>query len=115
MPEEHVGNDVEVVAQGQVLIDGGDPQGGSLSGAVEGDCLTVPVDLAAVWDVDAGDGLDEDRLPRAVVAREGGDLSSRHIQVDVAVGLYGPEVLGDTAEAQQGLIGVRFLGSRATG
>ena len=35
VPEEHVLDDVEVVAQGQVLVDGGDPDRLGILGAVD--------------------------------------------------------------------------------
>ncbi len=58
-PEEHVLDDVEVVAQGEVLVHGLDAEGGGVGGRADVDAAAVPPDLAAVRPVRAGDGLDE--------------------------------------------------------
>jgi hypothetical protein len=46
--EEHVLDDVEVVAQGEVLVDRGDAERLGGPGAVEVDLVALPEDLAAI-------------------------------------------------------------------
>ena len=73
--EEHVLGDVEVVGQGEVLVDELDPERGGRAGVVDRDRLALEEDLAAVDGVDAGEALDQRRLAGAVVADERGDLA----------------------------------------
>ena len=99
--EEHVLDDVEVVAQGQVLVDGLDPEGGRVPRALELDGPALPQDLAAVGLVDARDALDEHRLAGPVVADQGRDLARGHVEGDVGEGLDGPEVLLQPLQLEQ--------------
>ena len=73
--EEHVLGDVEVVGQGEILVDELDPESGG--GARVGDRHRLPLegDLAAVEAVDAGDALHQRRLPGAVVTDQRRDLA----------------------------------------
>jgi hypothetical protein len=102
-PKEHVLDDVEVVAERQVLIHGLDPESGSFAGCPDVNGLPLPGDLTALRSVDPGDALDQHRLPGAVVAGERGDLAGRHVEVDADECLHGPEVLVDPAEPQERL------------
>ena len=81
--QEHVLHDVEVVAQGEVLVDGLDAERGGVAGRADVHRPPVPADLAAVGRVDAGDALDQHRLAGAVVADERGHLAGRDVEIDV--------------------------------
>ena len=105
--EEHVLHDVQVVAQGEVLVDGGDPEVGGRLGAVQVDRLALPEDLARVGLPDARDRLDQGGLARAVVADERGHLARGDGQVDVAERPDGAEVLADAAQFEQRRVLVR--------
>ena len=61
-PEVHVLDDVEVVAEREVLVDDLDAEARRVLRAVDRDRLALEEDLAAVERVDAGDALDERRL-----------------------------------------------------
>ena len=66
--EVHVGNDVQIVAQCEVLIHGGNAKGRGFARSVRVDLLGLPKDLATRWLPDARNGLDESGLASAVVA-----------------------------------------------
>jgi hypothetical protein len=72
--EEDVGGDVEVLGEGQVLVDRLDPLGEGVHRVLDRDGLPVHEYLPLVGGVDAGDHLDEGGLPGAVVAEDGEDL-----------------------------------------
>ena len=99
--QEQVLDDVEVVAQGQVLVHGLDAERGRVAGVRMWTGLPSQQDLPAVGGVDAADALDEHRLAGAVVAGQGGDLPGRHDQVDVGQGLHRAEVLVQAAQLEQ--------------
>ena len=100
--EEEVGDDVEVVAERQVLEDGRDAEVLGLGRAVDGRGLAVELHGALVGRVDARDGLDERRLAGAVVADQGDDLVRADVEVDAAEGLHGAEALGDPPQREHG-------------
>ena len=54
-PEEHVLDDVEIVAQREVLVDDLDAEAGRIARAADADRLALPDDLAGIRFVDAGD------------------------------------------------------------
>ena len=88
-------------------------------GLVDLHLLAVEEDLALVSGVDAGDGLDHRRLPRAVVAHQGNDLTVVDLEVDVGERLDGTEALAHPLQGEHGGIAVAFhvpapLGDRAT-
>ena len=99
--EVHVLDDVEVVAEREILVDDLDPELGGVLRAVDRDRLAVEEDLAAVGRVDAGDALDQRRLAGTVVADERHHLAGAHLEVDVGERLHGAEVLRDPAELEQ--------------
>ena len=68
--EVHVLDDVEVVAEREILVDDLDPELGRVLRAADRDLLAVEEHLALVHRVDAGDALDQRRLAGAVVADE---------------------------------------------
>jgi len=57
--EEHVRHDVQIVAEGQVLVNGGDPGVGGVPRGAEVHLLALPDDLAVRGLPDPGDGLDQ--------------------------------------------------------
>src|SRR3984885_2372890 len=52
--EKHVRHDVQIVAQGQVLVDGGDAEIAGILRGVQVDLAALPEDLAVVLLIDAG-------------------------------------------------------------
>ena len=91
--EEHVLDDVEVVAEREVLVDDLDAELAGVGRAVDRHRLAVEQHLAAVDRVDARHALDQRRLARAVVADERGDLTGPHREVDPVQHLHRAEVL----------------------
>ena len=77
LAEEHVLHDVQVVAQREVLVDGGDAEVGGVLRAVQVDRAALPEDLAVIRLPDAGDRLDQRALARPVVTDERGHLADR--------------------------------------
>ena len=73
--EEHVLDDVEVVAQREVLVDDLDAERGTSFGLCTVDRLALEEVVAGVDRVDAGDRLDQRRLAGAVVTDQGGHLA----------------------------------------
>ena len=100
--EEHVLDDVEVVAEREVLVDDLDAERGGVAGAVDGDRLAVEAELARVDGVDAADALDQGGLAGAVVADQRGDLAGVGGEVDVVQDLHRAEALVDPAQLEQG-------------
>jgi len=95
-PEVEVGDDVEVVAEREVLIDRRDPDVGGVRGRVDPHLLAVEDELALVGRPHAGDRLDERRLPSAVVAHERDDLPRVDGELHLGQRLHGAEPLGDS-------------------
>src|SRR5713101_3069374 len=91
--QEHVLDDVEVVAQGEVLVDGLDSEPACIACAADVDRLALPEDLTVVGHVHAGDALGENRFAGSVVSAKGGHLSRRQVEVDCIERLHGTEVL----------------------
>jgi hypothetical protein len=94
MAEEHVLNDVQVVAQREVLIDRGDPQPLRVPRTVHVDRLPLPQDLPLVWSPDTGQSSDQNRLPGSVVSHQRSDLSARNLEINRGECLHRPEALG---------------------
>ena len=82
--EEHVLDDVEVVAEREILVDDLDPEPGGVLRA--GDVRPAGPRRGSRRSrrVDAGDRLDQRRLAGAVVADERHHLAAVHLEVDVA-------------------------------
>ncbi len=93
--EVHVLDDVEVVAQREILVDDLDPERGGVLRAVDRDLLPLEEDLALVERVDARETLDQRRLAGAVVADERHHLARADLEVDVGQGLDRAEALRD--------------------
>ena len=100
--EVHVLDDVEVVAEREVLVDDLDPEPGGVLRAVDRDRLAVEEHLALVDRVDPGDALDQRRLAGAVVADERHHLACADLEVDVRQRLHGAEDLRDSADLEKG-------------
>ena len=114
--EEEVGDDVEVVAEREVLVDGRDAESLGVVRPVDADRLALPLDGALVDGVHAGDRLDQRGLSGAVVADQGDHFSGVDFQFDVGERLHGTEPLGDSAQRQHGRSGhVNHLLRRLTG
>ena len=108
--EEHVLDDVEVVAQREVLVDDLDAEGGGVARAVDRDRPALEAELARVVAVDAADALDQRGLAGAVVADQRGDLAGVDGEVDVAQHLDRAEALVDPAQLEQRRRGVSDRG-----
>src|SRR5215470_4210723 len=100
--EEHVLDDVQVVGQRQILVDGLDPERGGVPGAPDVYQSPLEEDLTMVRLVRAGDTAGEHRLPGTVVPAEAGHLARGQIQVHPVERLHWPEVLVDAPQLQQG-------------
>ena len=75
--EEHVAGRVDVVGEGERLVDRLDPVGLGVARVLDRDRLAVDEDLAAVGRVGARQGPDQRRLAGAVAADEADDLARR--------------------------------------
>jgi len=86
-------DDVEVVAQREVLVHDLDAEVVGLRRVGDVGRLALEEHLAGVERVDARDALDESRLAGAVVADECRDLARAGHEVDAAQRVHGTEVL----------------------
>jgi hypothetical protein len=101
--EEEVRDDVEVVAERQILVDRGDPERRGVRRFVNGDRPPLPPDLAGVGGADTGDHLDQRGLSGAVVADKADkrdDLAGIHLQAGVGQGLHRAESLRDARQSE---------------
>ena len=100
--EEHVLDDVQVVAQREVLVDRRDARAPRRPGA-RGGGRGVPSHRISPPSgrPQPGDGLDQRRLAGAVVADERRDLARRDLEVDVGQRPHRAERLGDPAQLEQ--------------
>ena len=101
--QEQVRDDVEVVAEREILVDGRDPVLVGGGGAADVRALAVDRDRARVRGLDPGDRLDQRRLAGAVVADQGDDLAGVDLEVDVDERLDTAEALADAGGTEQGL------------
>ena len=99
--EIHVLDDVEVVAEGEILVDDLDPQLRGVLGAVDLYLLAVEDDLAAVRHVDPGDALDQRRLAGAVITDERHHLAGANLEVDLRERLDRAEALRDPPQLEE--------------
>src|SRR3984885_5037179 len=100
--EEHVLDDVQVVGQRQVLVDGLNPKRGGVPSAPDVYLPSLEEHLAVVRLVGARDAAGEHRLPGPVVTAQAGHLASGQVQVHPVERLHRPEVLVDAPQLQQG-------------
>ena len=108
----HVLDDVEVVAEREILVHDLDPELRRVLRPVDRDGLAVEEDLAGVVAVDAGDALDERRLAGAVVTDERHDLAGAHLEVDVGQRLHRPERLRKVADLEEWCVAHEWRGPR---
>jgi len=99
--EEEVRDGVEVVAEGEILVDGLDPEAGRVCRAVDAHLRALEANGALVGRLDSRDRLDQGRLARTAVAHERDHLTCVDVEVDVDQGLHGPELLADTSTLEQ--------------
>ncbi len=100
LTEEQVLDDVEVLAQGEVLVDGGDPKGLRIGGRVNTHALALERDRSRVGGMNARQHLDEGRFAGTVVTDEGHDLALMDGEVDAGQGGHSTEVLGHPSQGE---------------
>ena len=88
--EVQVRHHVQVFAQREILEHGCDAQRGGGMRAMDGDWTTLELDHAGVRGDDAGDDLDQRRLPSTVVANQRDDLAGGDVQVNPVERVDGP-------------------------
>ena len=101
--EEHVRDDVEVVAEREILVDGLDAEPRRVARRVDLRLVALDEDRPGVGQVRPRDALDQRRLAGAVVADERHDLAGVHLEVDVRQRLHGAEALRDAAQLEDRL------------
>ena len=99
--EIEVRDDVEVVAQRQVLVDGLDPEPVGVARVADRHLAALEAVAPAVGRLRAGDGLDQRGLAGAVVAHQRDDLARVDLEVDVDERLDGAEALRDPDALEQ--------------
>jgi hypothetical protein len=92
--------DAQLVDQGQVLVDGVDPEGAGVVDRLEHDLLAAHEDAAGVGLVEAAEDLDQGRLAGAVVADQAEHLAPAQAQVDVGQGGHPAEALGHVLDPE---------------
>ena len=95
--QEHVRRRVQVIGQGEGLIDRVDPSGDGVRMAVHLQRPAVHLHGSAGRLVDAGQDLDQGRFPGAVVSDDGQHLTGVRIQIDVGESGNPAEALVDPA------------------
>ncbi len=111
--ESDVLGDAEMVREAEVLVHESEPYTGALGRrVVPGQRSPGNRDLAGVALNDAGENLDQSRLPRSVLAEQSVDLSWREVEVDRVEGEGATEMLGDAARLDQELTGCAHLPQR---
>ena len=101
LAQEQVRDNVEVVAEREVLVNGRDSEPGRIGGTRDRHGLPLEAETALVGRMDAGDHLDQRRLAGAVVADEGDDLAGTNLEVDVLQRLDRAEALADALQREQ--------------
>src|SRR5262245_55828046 len=92
-PEEEVGHDSEVLAQGQVLVHGRDAHGLGLVRITDADRAPLLLDPPFVGQLDPGDHLHERGLAGPVVAHQRDDLARAQVQAHTRESLDRPVTL----------------------
>ena len=98
---EEIGDDVDVGAEREVLVDGLDAGRLRLGRRGEVALDAVEDDAPGARRHAAGDDLDQRRLAGAVVAEERDDLAAIDVEADAAQRLDRAEMLGDAVEPEQ--------------
>jgi hypothetical protein len=110
--EEHVRRGVDVVGEGQGLVDGLDPERLGIARVRDRDLVTVDDDLAAVRRMGSRERADERGLARAVPADEPDDLPGIKVDADVVDGVDAAERDPDVAHLHEGRLRRRGAGLR---
>jgi hypothetical protein len=110
--EEQVGHHVEVVAEREVLIDGGDAEAVGVGRVVDRHPLVARHDGAAVLRVHPGEDLHQGGLAGAVVSDQRDHFAAVDIEVDAGERLHGAEVLVDPAKRHHQFTGVGLGGGK---
>ena len=100
-PEEDVGRDIQVVAQGKILVDDLDARSTSVERAVHVDGTAVELQLPGRRRIHAGQDLDERRLAGAVVTDETHGLGRADGEVHAPQRHDGSKVLGQPVELEE--------------
>ncbi len=101
LAEEDVGDDIEVVAEGEVLVDGGDPEPGRVLWSRDLYLAAVEAHRPLVSGVDAGDRLHQRRLTGPVVPDQADDLTGVDGEVDPVQSLDRAESLAHLIELEE--------------
>ena len=101
--EEDVGDDVEVLAEREILEHRRDAERQRRAGIGQRDRLAAERHGAGARLMHAGQDLDERRFARAVVADERDDLAGMNVEIDVGQRRDRAEMLGDAAQAEHQL------------
>ena len=116
--QEHVLNDVEVVAQRQVLIDDLDAERRRLARVIEMYNFAVELHDTRVVGLHTGKALDQGRFASSVVADQRRDFARERLQADTFEHAHRSEALLDVTQFDDGLIHEGFLstpGRRCSG
>src|SRR5215207_7904185 len=103
-PQEEVAGDVHQRDHRQILVDRGYPAVDSITRRVERDLLALQKELALVRPVDAGEYLDQGRLPSAVIPEKAHHLAGMNFHGDVFESDDVPEVLRDASRFHEGCV-----------
>ena len=98
---EEVGDDVDVRAQGEILVDRLDAGGLGVGRARERDLLSLDRERAAARRLGAGDDLDQRRLAGPVVAQQRRDLAGMDVEADALQRGDRAVALGDISDRQE--------------
>ena len=110
--EIEVGGGVDIVGDGERLVDRLDAVFLGVARIVDVGGLAVDQDLAAIALVGAGENLDKRRLAGAVVAEQGDDLAGIEIDRGIVHGMDAAEGDGDVLQLHEGRTVVRhWMGS----
>jgi hypothetical protein len=106
--EEQVLDDVEVVAQGEVLVDRRDSELDRVVRTRDGHRAALEQDPTRVSLLDPRNHLDEGRLARSVVTNESDDLPGPHAEVHAIERPHGAEALLHRLEGQHRSVGASY-------
>ena len=107
--EENVRRYVEIVGQGEVLIDGLDAEVLGVARVRDLHRLAFEKDRAAVPRHRAREDLDQGRLARSVVANERMRLAAVDVEINASQRLHAPIMLADPPHFDDGLFGLAHV------
>ncbi len=111
-PEENVSDDVEILAQRQVLKYGGDTEPQRRGRIVEDGDVAAEGDRSRIRQMNASEDLHQGRLAGPIVADQGDHLAGVHIEIDVGQGGNGAEIFRNSAQTEHEVILRVGLGCR---